>query len=306
MRISDWSSDVFSSDLWLEEQDRITVGQLVKVIRLVKYIRDFKNNFSIKSVIATILLGGRVNDAALRADPDHYKDLPTALKNIFSDLNEYLQANPTMPGLDDPSCPTENFNHRWNQDEYANFRNWVKIYSQWIDEAFDEEDRDESLTKWRRLFGDDFGTYQEVTKASAAHLGREGVDNTEETLPGTWGVPIRRDPRYHVKLVGRLRSKPGFRHYDLPSRGNVVGRQRWIDFRLAQNTVPPPFQVYWKVRNTGEEAIRANAIRGQVVPDRGGLTKSEPTAHRGKHYVEVYIVKDGVCVAMDHPPVVIK
>src|SRR3546814_20880336 len=88
MRISDWSSDVFSSDLWLEEQDRITGGRLVKVIRLVKYIRDFKNNFSIKSVIATILLGGRVNDAALWADPDHYNDLPPALKNRSAERRE--------------------------------------------------------------------------------------------------------------------------------------------------------------------------------------------------------------------------
>ncbi|PPG15139.1 nucleotidyltransferase [Rathayibacter sp. AY1C6] len=291
---------------WLEEQDRLAGGRLVKVIRLFKYLRDYKNNFSAKSVILTILLGGRISDDAIWADSGHYSDLPTAFKNIVNDLNDYLQAHATMPNLDDPSCPTENFNHRWDQDEYANFRTWVKIYSGWITDAFDEVDRDESLRKWRKLFGDDFGTYAEVTKATEAHVGRSGVTDTEENITVRWGIPIRLDPRHRVKLVGRLQRKVGFRHYDLPTRGNVVGRNRIIDFRVAHNTVPEPFDVYWKVRNTGEEAIQANAIRGQVVPDKGGISRSEPTAYVGKHYVEVYIVKGGVCIAMDHHPVIIK
>lgn len=42
---------------WLDSQNRITIGRLAKVIRLLKYIRDFKNNFSVKSVILTILVG---------------------------------------------------------------------------------------------------------------------------------------------------------------------------------------------------------------------------------------------------------
>ena len=169
---------------WLEDQNRLTGGRLVKVIRLMKYVRDFKNNFSVKSVILSILLGGRVNDGALWADPDHYKDVPTALKNIVGDLDAYLQAHPSMPSIDDPSCLPENFNHRWDQDEYANFRSWIHTYSEWITDAYDETDRDESYKKWSKLFGGDFGTYtlSTVTKASQEHLTRSDVTNTEESI----------------------------------------------------------------------------------------------------------------------------
>ncbi len=293
---------------WLEDQNRLTGGRLVNVIRLMKYVRDFKNNFSVKSVILSILLGGRVSDGALWSDPDHYKDIPTTLKNIVGDLDTYLQANPSMPSIDDPSCPGENFNHRWNQQEYANFRSWIHTYLAWIKDAFNEPDQDESYKKWRKLFGDDFGTYafSTITKSAQEHLTRSDVTNTEENITERWGIPVVLDRRYRVQLRGRLRQKPGFRHYDLPARGNVVGKNRTIDFRISANSVPPPFDVYWKVRNTGKEAFDANQMRGQVVKDGGSASRAEPTAHAGRHYVEVYLVKSGVCVAMDHHPVIIK
>lgn len=287
---------------WLDERNRITSGRLVKVIRLLKYIRDYKNNFSVKSVILTIQLGEQVSDAALWADPDHYEDLPTAFLNLLTDLNDHLQANPLMPSIDDPSCPSENFNHRWNQEQYANFRNWIKTYQGWARDAYDETDLDESFAKWRKLFGDKFGTYGTV-KASAAHLARAGVAKTEQFIQDRF--PVVLDPRYRVKLTARTKSRNGFRDIVLSEWGNRVGKNRSIDFRIKQINVPEPFDVYWKVRNRGEEALAANSIRGQIEPDSGSRSRSEPTAYVGNHYVEVYIVKKGVVVAKDHHPVVI-
>lgn len=109
-----------------------------------------------------------------------------------------------------------------------------------------------------------------------------------------------------MKLGARVLPKAGFRTYDLQRHGNVVGKYRTIRFSVAQCTVPAPYSVYWKVRNTGEEAIRANCIRGQIVRDTGSLRRDEPTLYRGKHYVECYIVRNGVCVAYAHQSVIIK
>jgi hypothetical protein len=107
---------------WLDERNRITGGRLIKVIRLLKFIRDYKNTFTVASVILNIFVGERINDVLLMSDPDYYIDVPTALKNILKDLNDYLQANPVLPLITDPSCPTESFNHRIDQPQYSNFR----------------------------------------------------------------------------------------------------------------------------------------------------------------------------------------
>jgi hypothetical protein len=290
---------------WLEEKNRVTGGRLVKVIRLVKYIRDYKNTFSVPSVILNILLGDRVNEAALLGDPEHYEDIPTTLKNVLAALNDYLQANPIMPTIADPSCPTESFNHRWSDDEYSNFRKWIEHYSTKVTEAFEETDKAESLAKWQEVFGTDFRAPEPSTAKSAAlALGR--ARDTEQFLERDLGIPIRLDPRYVLRIVGRVRPRPGFRHYALRSQGNTVAKQRTIRFTIERCNVPKPYKVYWKVKNHGEEAIRADCIRGQIVEDPGLERKDEPTAYRGDHYVECYIVKNGVCVAMDRQPVIIR
>jgi len=45
---------------WLDQQNRVAKNHLVEVIRLMKYVRDSKGTFSIKSVIFSTLLGDAV------------------------------------------------------------------------------------------------------------------------------------------------------------------------------------------------------------------------------------------------------
>jgi hypothetical protein len=290
---------------WLDGQDQLTGGKLIKVIRLVKYLRDYKNTFTCKSVILNILLGGRVNSALLYDDPDHYADLPTAFRNLLNDLSAYLQANPQIPLLTDPSCPTEDFNHRCDQDEYTNLRRWINCYSEKATGALQETDPEVSRKLWREIFGDDFGaTAKAVTKATQAH--RDRTPDTEQFLKRDLGIPVQLNRAYEVAISAQVQAKPGFRAYDLRGHGGAVIKNRAIRFKVSRCTVRAPYKIYWKVRNTGEEAIRANDIRGRIEADKGNYLRDETTKYRGKHYVECFVVKNGVCVTMAHQVVVIK
>ena len=60
--------------------------------------------------------------------------------------------------------------------------------------------------------------------------------------------------------------------------------------------MPGPYEIKWKIRNFGEEAKRANALRGQIHDDMGSETRSESTLYHGEHYVECYIIKNNKCV----------
>lgn len=63
--------------------------------------------------------------------------------------------------------------------------------------------------------------------------------------------------------------------------------------------VPPPYSVKWKVTNRGEQAIKRDCIRGQIIDDAGSLERKESTNFKGSHFVECYIIKDNMVVAMD-------
>ena len=96
----DVNPDAFTK--WMRARDTTMHGGLRKVIRILKYIRDFKNTFSVPFVILTTVLGHRVRQGLL-ADP--YPDLPTSLRQLLCDLDDWLQGLPTRPRIDDPGCP---------------------------------------------------------------------------------------------------------------------------------------------------------------------------------------------------------
>ncbi|MGH3119003.1 MAG: nucleotide-binding domain-containing protein [Gaiellales bacterium] len=85
----------------------------------------------------------------------------------------------------------------------------------------------------------------------------------------------------------------------------VVDKGRVLRFRIATD-VPEPFDLYWKVRNRGLEAERIDQLRGQIFKDNGTRRHTEHTLYTGRHYVEVYVVRNGSVVATDHHEVPIR
>lgn len=291
---------------WLESQNRVSRGHLVKIIRLMKYLRDFKNTFTCPSVILSILLADRVSSVPLWSDEDYYKNVPTSLLHILEDLSAYLDINPVMPVIADPSCPGESFNHRWSQVLYDNFRNQIGVYAGWVREAYDEADRESSYTKWRKVFGEEFGG--PFLKASLSASGAQLSSPTAagQDMEADLNIAIRLDPQVSVRMVGRVRGAGTRRPYDLPSRGNTVQKGRSIDFGIRSCNVQPPFEVYWKVQNSGKEADEASQLRGEITHTPGSTSRHESTLFLGRHFVEIYIVKDQECVARDRQDVFVK
>lgn len=74
-------------------------------------------------------------------------------------------------------------------------------------------------------------------------------------------------------------------------------RHKSLDFFIESTTCPAPYDIYWKVRNVGPVAEEKDCIRGEIKP--GNKRHKESTDFYGEHFVECYLVKNGVCVAQD-------
>ena len=142
---------------WLSEKTAFTNGELKRVTRLLKYLRDHKGNFSAKSILLTTLLGNCIDDIP----ESDFTDTPSALLSIMKTLHQFLNAHPVMPIIENPVLPGENFNRHWDQSKYDNFRDKVKIYYERIKDAYEDEDHNSSIRKWRKVFGDKFGKLKE-------------------------------------------------------------------------------------------------------------------------------------------------
>ena len=73
-----------------------------------------------------------------------------------------------MPTVENPVLPGEDFNRHWDENKYGNFRDKFASYNTRINEAFEEKDHNESVKKWRKLFGDDFGELKESASSIPA------------------------------------------------------------------------------------------------------------------------------------------
>lgn len=147
---------------WFNRKTKITHGNLKGVTRLLKYLRDHKGNFSVKSILLTTLIGNSVDDDD---NDENFKNIPGTLKLISNRINSFLQSNPIMPD--------ECFTRHWDQNKYKNFREKFAVYNNKIDEAFEATDHNTSVKKWRELFGENFGELRddkEIRSASSASV----------------------------------------------------------------------------------------------------------------------------------------
>ena len=151
---------------WFNEKTRITNGNLKRVTRLLKFLRDHKGNFSVKSILLTTLIGNSVYSSDINSEC--FKDIPTSLKTISNRINCFLQTNVLMPEICNPVLSTESFTRHWDQDKYRNFRDKFDIYNTKINEAFDAKEHNASVKKWRELFNDNFGELKDGSKMGVA------------------------------------------------------------------------------------------------------------------------------------------
>ena len=142
---------------WFNDRNRETSGNLKRVTRLLKYMRDHKGNFTAPSVLLTTLIGNTVDGTG------EFGSVPDALHTVMSRIDAFLQAHPRMPAIANPALPSEDFTRKWDQRKYEHFRDMFHTYTVKVDDAYAEQDHNASVKKWRAVFGDDFGTLRSAT-----------------------------------------------------------------------------------------------------------------------------------------------
>lgn len=156
--------------------------------------------------------------------------------------------------------------------------------------------------KLRQVFGTQFP--KKVTAENGAYTSsynQKYYNDTEEFIEDYFTVDIK----YNISIDCKI-TQDGFRPMLLKKllRDKMFlaikkHLEFYIDFMDSEIKKEAPYDIYWKVKNEGQEAIKRDCIRGQI---KGTNTKSinESSDFIGEHYVECYIVKDGICIAKDH------
>lgn len=289
---------------WFERQNKITGGNLKRIVRLMKYIRDSKKEFEIKSVLLTTLMGHQILSTDIQQRD--YLGVSTSFITLIKKLDLFLQSNPAMPIVYNPALPSENFNRHWDQVKYSKFRDKIHEYAEIAKVAYQNED----INKWQKIFGTKF-TGTQISDRSPQDIFprvgglKVGDYSHRKTLssegikdPNSYPLPVKISAnlywgRIDHKEINRTPKGPFSSGADLPPH-------HWLKYQ-AVGDFEPHHRIYWQVVNTGLHAKEWGKLRGEIEP--GDYVHWEPSLFTGVHWIECFIIdsRTNTCVGRSSP-----
>lgn len=283
---------------WFSGRSQITGGQLVRVVRLAKYLRD-EHDWPVKSILLTTLLGDQIADADTATA---YPDTPTALWRLMTRLDKWLQAQESVPTVVNPVLPDEDFIRHWDEKTFKQFKNGFHKVTESVKAAFAEGAPEQSVELWREAFGEEFPLDDEDVEGDKIVLkAAPALGSTAHARPLS-DIARAENRICSVRLDGwvyDLKGKTRFRGVN--SNANLASG-RSVRFKVWTNA-KEPYDVRWQVVNTGPHAAGDNGLRGDFFTGRTleqkpavKLVNWEVTRYTGRHWIECFVLQNGVCV----------
>src|SRR5699024_4172859 len=186
----------------------------------------------------------------------------------------------------------------YRQSDYTKMENWrnrLNTELNKLDILFNNCSKKEAVEAWGEFFNSTY--WDKLIESSKVE--KCLFTDTEEFIENMYPIDIK----YDVKIECII-DKNGFRAMPLfvflekyAPISHALPHNYSIRCSIKSTTCPSNYKVLWKVRNVGRIAEEKNMIRGQI-QNRGNKIK-EASNFYGQHYLECYLIKNGLCVAVD-------
>jgi hypothetical protein len=222
--------------------------------------------------------------------------------DIIMEMVEKMPSFITRPNglwhIKNPVDPKENFADKWNVEpsKAKDYQEWYEGFKLDFKQSFTKGDIQSAIDFLKPKFGN-----------RAINEANERI-NEKVTLTETFANKSQpshiQSPMWPLRLIYSIR---------INCKCKYPGGWDWMDIQkpelpkncelifAASTNITAPYDVFWQVVNTGKEAEEANDLRGSIFKATtagiGGLQRKEHSKYLGRHWIECFIVKDGVCVA---------
>ena len=289
---SDWTQrELKGLNEWFKTQNDISDGKLRKVVRLSKMFCKSRSTWKNmpSGLLQTVLCDEQLQNSYNRID-----------ELFYHTMNEIVKRLETSTSV---SAPVDNGRdltpRKSDTQRMVNWRNRLKSKLEDLEILFKEDcTKEDALQAWYGFFNHDFWNEQVAENSSySAKLVLKSVRSfvdTEQFIEDLYPINYSYRCKVSCLVIG-----DGWRPTPLPEFLNILKRYLPHNFevrcKMEMTNCPPPYKIFWKVKNVGPEAERRNDVRGQI--EEKGNSIVENSSFYGNHYIECYIVKDGVCVA---------
>jgi hypothetical protein len=274
---------------------------LQRIVQLLKRHRDifFEDDFDDRptSIIITTLAGHAY---------DKRSEFAEALMHVVRHMSGHIEKRNGEWWIANPIHPGENFADKWNEtpERQEKFAQWLVQAERDFAEAIESNSPAFAVKRLSPSLGTATLTYASMSLGIAESRSTELSKFSSPQVPGLSAADHCKPLRWTEQLTHRASIRGGVYHrlggnkklWELTNR--TVPKNVGLRFRLETN-VRTPYEVWWQVVNTGNEARLRNGLRGNFFRgDEGNQNVHwEGTEYVGTHWIEGFVVVDGVCVA---------
>ena len=267
---------------WFKAENYASGGDLRRVVRLSKMFcvsRDSWVNMP-NGLLQTVLCNENLQNYT-RLDELFYYTMKHIVERLESDTSV---AAPVDSGRD--LTPRKS-----DIKKMTNWKNRLKSKLEDLEVLFKEDcSEEDAIQAWYGFFNHNYWSSQitETSNYSLVSKSTSGVrsfSDTEQFIDDLFPVKLDYTVNVSCKVSGDgWRQKPISEFLSLLRR--FLPHNFEIRCSVVSTTVPAPYDIYWKVKNTGPEAERRNQVRGQIA--NRGTSIVEHTNFYGNHYIECY------------------
>lgn len=290
-----------ASGLNVEEVPKFAIKTpLQYAIKLLKRHRDvmFANdndNKPISIIITTLAAKSYKNQT----------DIFSSLREIVHEMPKFIEKRGDIWWVPNPVDIGENFADKWNEypSRQIAFFSWLERINKDLSQIEKFETFNQSFNTFQKMFGDraintfstDFGYASNPVMKSVVFSEKPIPELGDFSHCQETSFPVQ--IMYKASIIGKVHRKQGGKNY-WPLTDRTVPKNVWLEFNVKTDT-PSPYSIQWQVVNTGTDAIKANCLRGSIFEndDQELNTHWETTNYLGTHWIEAFVIKNGVCVA---------
>lgn len=206
------------------------------------------------------------------------------------------------------NAPVDNGRSLTSRDaDLTRMRNWKNRLSTQLEKLSilfnDDCTYAQALDAWGGFFQHDYWTSLAASAVteSCNFCKSQSYQDTEQFIEDMYPVDEQYDVGIDCQVIGQgihlIPIQEFFRKF-ASAHGRYLPHNFKVKCSIRYTNAPAYDKVLWKVRNVGSKAEARDDIRGQI--QSRGQRIEETTIFDGPHYIECYLVKDSICVAIGH------
>lgn len=263
---------------------------LQRIVQILKRHAEimFENNMEYKpsSIIITTLAAMQYREVS-----DVSENVFDLMTSVVRNIENGVASREGRPCIYNPVNRDEILSGKWDDDEdyYEEFNRWLhQLKADFNIENLHYSDDIRLSYLERSLF--------KIKDSEIPQVKMEDISHHQKLK---WPFCEREYPKIVAKYLYR---KQGFRYRPIKS-GLAVNKNGELKFEVKAENIKG-YEIHWQVTNTGKEAADAKCLRGGFYEStivEGKRILTERTLYTGHHYVEAYLIKDGICYGKTIP-----